>query len=268
MSRSFGVFRGAALGEVNVIEYFQGLPFLDDQFDSVRLLSAVAGVRRGHDLLSSGKAQDLTVYIEPSVAYGVCRRRFAAHSPIHDRALTLEEIAAIRRSTADILGRKPKWQSLFSVPIVIRGLMNLELVSLTNPTVPQHIFLGRVAFRDRYTLQEALVHELSHVWLGMLAEVRPLHASSDPGYFTLPSGTAGKTAAGVLLACLFAAAVIEYDRSIGMALGERAEYLHEYLIESLNLLVAGDRHLTPTGREVRDRLSRYAAESPERCWQA
>ena len=152
-------------------------------------------------------------------------------------ALTVSQLAEVKRGLAEIEQHVPAWKPLLSGPVIFMHLDTKGLYSLTNPVIPQCVFLGDEAFASLERLPETLVHELAHIWLGLINEIAPLVRLDDAELFTLPSGTSGKTALGVIFAAHFAAAAIVYYEASPTTKGtERLVYLRDYLSGCLQLL--------------------------------
>lgn len=110
-----------------------------------------------------------------------------------------------------------------------------NIFSLTNTSIPQVIFLGKGALSNEKYLKESIIHELAHIWLGMINEVSPLADSSCHEKFTLPSGTSGKSTLGTLLAAHFAGSALSYYKKSNSSYAPRITYLEEYLEGCLTL---------------------------------
>lgn len=240
-----------------------GLPFVDSTFDVARFLSAVAGRRAGRFGCTPSDPNSYAAMLEPVWIVNVLISRFAQSDvmPPHTELTTSErqwaELALHRvRTTSSRLA------TVFDLPIRVLRWKSPK-VSMTNPFIPQTIFLGEGALQSTFgIIEEVWVHEFAHVWLGMLCELSDLQKRDSMQVYTLPSGTGSKDARGVLFAAHFAAAVMGYlfDSAARMPLiGQRAERLHYlrwYLRQTLQIPIAAD--LTPMGCAVLERLRQFA----------
>ena len=155
---------------------------------------------------------------------------------------------------------RPDWGELLLLPVLYFGFEDTgeSVYSFTNPVIPQMIFLGREALDSPDDLEETIVHELSHVWMGLLNEVSPLVDPDDESLHVLPSGTKGKSTLGVLLAAHFAASAAGLHLPRASERSHRFEFLQEYLGACLPLL-DGHPALTDAGRSVWRRLGERSA---------
>ncbi|EPA96378.1 hypothetical protein D3C76_661440 [compost metagenome] len=157
----------------------------------------------------------------------------------------------------------PEWKNLLDIPIKIHKLLNQQ-VSLTNPLLPQQMFLGEAAFTTITDLEEFLVHELSHIWSSLIAEIYDFQLKNSSNNYVLPSGTGGKNPRGVLLACLFAVSAVNYYQRLltsgsVRARSERLVYLHQYFFKSLATLQASDE-LSEMGKLITSRLDAFSGD--------
>lgn len=214
-----------------------GLPFVHAMFNSTKLMTLVAVVRKNID----GSELPLTNYLQPDFATALYNRHvegapmFPPHLP-----LGKAELYMLAEAKSNLKALLPEWTSLLDLPVKIYKLTNQQ-VSLTNPVLPQQIFFGEAAFTTITDLEELLVHELSHVWSSLIAEIYDFQLKGSSNSYTLPSGTGGKNPRGVLLACLFAASAVNYHRGLLASGSERArpgrlDYLQHYFLKSLATL--------------------------------
>ncbi|OTP68679.1 TfuA-like protein [Caballeronia sordidicola] len=249
-----------------LIEEFGGLPFIDEEFKCNTFMSAVAGVRKA--LLRHEKIESLEDVIRPHVINEIIeKRKINFNRPPENRSLTSVESALVNDVVTSILERHPSWEGLFSIPIEYRRWLSPQL-SMTNPFIPQVIFLGEAAFCQSWgRLREIIIHECAHVWLAMLTEIKDFQTKDSPTSFILPSGTGNKDPRGILLAAHFATAVLSYirgEQALGRLAGrlrERQGYLLWYLKNTLELPIGP--YLSPTGTEVFIRLQRFVSEQGE-----
>ncbi|PSS57871.1 hypothetical protein [Pseudomonas sp. BBP2017] len=169
-------------------------------------------------------------------------------------------LAEAKRNLKTLL---PEWTELFELPINIHKLLTQQ-VSLTNPVLPQQMFLGEAAFTSMTDLEELLVHEMSHIWSSMIAEIYDFQLKGSSENYILPSGTGGKNPRGVLLACLFAISAVNYHQRL-LASGsvrarpERLGFLHQYFLKSLATLQASTE-LSEIGKLITSRLEVFSSE--------
>lgn len=232
-----------------------GLPFVHDAFNANALFTAVAAVRQYRHQEAGGTPRLLEAYVnDPSFAYQVSRAWMDPHGPIEAHSLLSTQQARFDRALAQVAEVCPEWSPLLGLPVTCGLLVSPAAISLTNPGIPQHAFFGPAAFSGSVDLADLVVHEWAHLWLAMGAELRPLHDSADPARFTLPSGSPGKHATGVLMAAHFAAASTRYHRRCG----DQA-FARERLAYLRGCLQTLDSHpLTPSGAEVFGELAAFA----------
>lgn len=240
-----------------------GLPFIDLSFDVERFLSAVAGTRAG---LLGGVPPGSDGYVswlEPQRAVNALTARIARSDfTPPNTELTAEEWQWAELALLRVKAGSKTLAALFELPIRVLRWKSAR-VSMTNPFIPQTIFLGDGALHSSFgILEEVWVHEFAHVWLGMMCEVSDMQKRDSLQAYTLPSGTGLKDARGVLLAAHFAGAVLTHliDSAERVPLiGRRAERLHYvrwYLRLSLQIPIAAD--LTPIGHAVFERLKQLS----------
>jgi len=239
-----------------------GLPFIDQSFDAMLFLSAVSGTRAGMLGGIPAGSRGYSALLEPKRIISALTTRLTERDffPPHT------ELTATDRRRVDLALRRVKASSrmlgtLFDLPVRLLRWKSGK-VSMTNPFIPQTIFLGEGAMQSTFgMLEEVIVHEFAHVWLGMLCEVLDLQKHGSKQVYILPSGTDSKDARGVLLATHFAGAVITYliDSAESVPLvGRRAERLHYlqwYLRHALQIPITSD--LTPMGWAVFERLRQF-----------
>lgn len=238
-----------------------GLPFVDEKFNSAKLLTIVAIVRKN----IAGSDLHLNNYVQPDFATQLYRTRVknSPKFPPH-RQLSDAENVMLQKAKVALKILLPEWKKLLDIPIKIHKLLTQQ-TSLTNPMLPQQIFLGEAAFKSPTNLEETLVHELSHVWSSLIAEIYDFQIKNCSDNYTLPSGTRGKDARGVLLACLFAASALNYHEKLLASGSERAKterivYLQSYFIKSLQTLVHSTE-LSEMGRLITHQLEIFAKKS-------
>jgi hypothetical protein len=226
-----------------------GMPMVDDAFNNPAIATLACAVRQRLD----GKRQPLAAYLQPEIArecYRNASKRPTAELTSVDPSSA--EMDAIRMACDDIVCTVPQWKMHFSLPLRWRKLVQ-DWSSSSNPLIPQHIFLGERGIRS-YRLREYIVHEVSHIWVGLIAEVAPLAERSDPVQ-VLPSGTAGKDIGQVIYALTFAATALRFYRAL-IAAGraaeedlERLRYLENYTCGCLQIVEPSGK-LTPSGTVV------------------
>jgi hypothetical protein len=241
-----------------------GLPFVDLTFDPALFLSAVAGRRAGlfRSYVSSGP-NGYAAMLEPAWIVDALTPFFANADFMPPHAeLTTSEKKWAEMALNRVRKNSGKLARLFDLPIRVLRWKSPR-VSITNPLIPQTIFLGEGALQSTFgVIEEVWIHEFAHVWLGMLCEVSDLQKPHSMQKHTLPSGTSSKDARGVLLAAHFAAAVMSYliDSSPQVPLiGRRAERLHYvqwYLRHALQIPITAD--LTPMGFSVLEKLREFS----------
>lgn len=188
-----------------------GLPMIDDAFKASAIATLACAVRQRLD----NKRQPLEAYLQPDLAHECYRtgsRRPVAQMESMDPSPG--DLVMVRLACADIVATVPQWRPHFSVPLHWRKLVT-DMASSSNPMIPQHIYLGERGIRS-HRLREYIVHEVSHVWVAMIAEVAPLAERSE-AINVLPSGTAGKDIGQVIYALTFAATAVRFYRALVQA---------------------------------------------------
>jgi hypothetical protein len=236
-----------------------GLPFVHPMFNSIKLLTIVAVLRKNIE----GGDLPLTTYLQPDFATTLYNRHVegAPAFPPHQELSNAEQIM-LAEAKSNLKALLPEWIGLLDLPVKIHKLLTQQ-VSLTNPVLPQQMFLGEAAFTSITDLEESLVHELSHIWSSLIAEIYDFQLKGSSNDYILPSGTGGKNPRGVLLACLFAVSAVNYHQRL-LASGslrarpERLDYLHQYFLKSLATLQAS-AELTEIGKLITSRLDAFSS---------
>jgi hypothetical protein len=248
--------------KLSIVNELNGIPMVDVEFNCQLLVSLIAHHRS--NISKNSVPPNKCIY--PEVAYEI----YAEHTELNTEVpqssdLRIEQHEKLLKAIETIKGIIPQWEIYFSLPVSYRLLNDpLQTVSLTNHCIPQTIFLGQKAFKTNEWLEEVIIHELSHVWLGIICELHHFHDISSDVKFTLPSGTGGKDARGVIFAGHFAATVLFYFRekekqqSGSSNSKERIDYLKKYLAGCIELLKQGV-FLDKTGSDLVNRLVIYEA---------
>lgn len=237
-----------------------GLPFVHPTFNSKKLLTLVAVVRKNIE----GGNLPLSLYLQPDFATNLYSGHVegAPAFPIHQALGNAEQIMLVEAKN-NLKALLPEWTKLLDLPVNIHKLLTQQ-VSLTNPVLPQQMFLGEAAFTSITDLEELLVHELSHIWSSLITEIYDFQFKESSNDYVLPSGTGGKNPRGVLLACLFAVSAVNYHQRL-LASGsmrarpERLDYLHQYFLESL-VTLQGSVELSEIGKLITSMLSAFSNE--------
>jgi hypothetical protein len=237
-----------------------GLPFVHSLFNSTKLLTLVAVVRRNIE----GGELPLTTYLQPDFATALYARHVEG-APVFPpyKALGNAEQIMLAEAKSNLKALLPEWTRLLDLPVNIHKLLTQQ-VSLTNPVLPQQMFLGEAAFTSMTDLEELLVHELSHIWSSLIAEIYDFQLKDSSNDYILPSGTGGKNPRGVLLACLFAVSAVNYHQRLLIsgsvrARPERLDYLHQYFLKSLATLQAS-AELSEIGKLITSKLEAFSSD--------
>lgn len=242
----------------SVVKVIKGLPFISTEFDANSLFTLTLLKRQSLDPTISLNLSD---YSETEIA----RQIYASNAvcrPPHFDFNNLDRTSAYQVSSAieDIKKKIPSWNLLLSLPVDFYYLTD-QRPSSTSALIPQTIFLGKNAFINDDVLKETLIHEFSHTWLNLIIEIKDLMNTGKPLQYTLPSGTSGKNARGVLYAAHFSASAISYyqhlQRRSKRVNVNRINYLCLYLDECLKLIKNGN-DLTSMGFYVLDELKQYS----------
>ncbi len=251
----------------NFVDEIGGLPFVDEGFQPRKLVTAVTCLRRNID---PGLYASLVDYLKPTNAFELYRKRAKSQpEPYPSIPLASSETLLVQSAIQNVNSLLPQWNDHFLVPIEYRKTLT-EHLSVTSTLIPQHILLGERAFVDPILLQETLVHEMSHVWCGFIAEIFDFQTKDCPNNYVLPSGTKSKNVRGVLLAALFAAAVITfyaklYARTTVATHQKRGQYFRSYLLSCLDM-VDGSPYATQMGREINGRLRNFVTRNNSYQW--
>ncbi|ASU38014.1 hypothetical protein hmeg3_06685 [Herbaspirillum sp. meg3] len=233
-----------------------GLPMIDEEVKTSALATLVCAVRQRLD----NKKQPLTAYLQPELARDCYRH--ASTQPVTELdsiPLNKADIDTIQRTCKDVISIVPKWQSIFSVPLCWRRLVD-DIFSSSNPLIPQHIYLGEGGISSP-RLAEYIVHEVSHTWVGMIAEITPLAERSEPIH-VLPSGTSGKEITQVIYALTFAVTAVRFYRAKIFAGcntvddGNRLTYLENYADGCLKIVEPSGK-LTSNGIFIAESCRRF-----------
>ncbi|WP_147432581.1 hypothetical protein [Pseudomonas sp. WPR_5_2] len=241
-----------------ILNEINGLPFVHSDFNSKKLLTFVAVVRKN----IYRENLHLTTYLQPDFATALYNRHVAGAPEFPpNQTLSNAERFMLAEAKANLKALLPEWEALLDIPVNIHKMLNQQ-VSLTNPVLPQQIFLGEAAFTSITDLEELLVHELSHIWSSLIAEIYDFQLKDSSNNYILPSGTGGKNPRGVLLACLFAVSALNYHQRL-LATGsvrarpERLDYLNQYFLRSLVTLKAS-AELSEIGKLITSRLDEFS----------
>jgi hypothetical protein len=245
------------VAENDLVRFIGGVPIIYPNFEESGLLSLVCANRRR---LSGETSAPLLQFLEPEKARNVFKgNRLDLQALPESGALTGEQIGALDQSIAGILTTRPDWRRYFSIPIAFERWVGGK-TGVSSPLEPQKILLGDSAFRSPEALTEAIVHEISHVWLGFLFEIADAQVVNASRVYTLPSGTRNKSARGVLFAAHFSAIACSFwlsDRiKRDSQIDQRIDYLRTYCAGCLSLLRDAPE-LTHVGCAVRDEIVEF-----------
>ncbi len=234
----------------------KGYPFLDPTFDQRAFISIVAMIRwtRG------GRAGTMDDYLRPDVAYTVYAPAHGFTEPFIQERLSASRLARVDEARDAIVAARPDWAALFQIGVEFGRTSHL--VSSMHPAYPQQVLLGDGAFDTEDRLRETLVHEMSHVWYGLMGEMAPFQLPGESPVHTLPSGTPGRDTRSVVTAAFFAACVLGYFRGVpahNEYVAVRRPYLRRYLRGCCDILAAAP-NLSDSGLAALDRLDAYARE--------
>ncbi|WP_200550527.1 hypothetical protein [Kosakonia sp. LAM2021] len=239
---------------IDIIAKSNGVPMISDKFDAQTLITLVAHYR--HTLLQC--FDNLSEYLDPErieVFYRERNQPLGLDYPEYGE-LSESEQQAVNNAISHILQIMPEWKLYFSIPINFKRLTaNENMVSLTNHNIPQIIFLGAKAFKSYTWLEEVIIHEMAHIWLGLICEIDSFHEHSEQSRYTLPSGTKDKDARGVIFASHFAACVLKYmtrkrvSKDFTQQDDERFAWLQNYFSGCMSQLV-NMNELKPAGKKI------------------
>lgn len=248
--------------KISIIDELKGIPMVDKEFNCQLLISLTAHHRSN---ISKNKlTPNRCIY--PAIAYKIYAENTNLNTDVPEsNELSIEHQEKLFEAFETIKTIMPQWKIYLSLPVSYRSLnAPSETVSLTNHCIPQTIYLGVNAFKNSEWLEEVIIHELAHIWLGMICELHHFHNISSDERFILPSGTKNKDARGVIFAGHFAAAVLKYfEEKEKLKLGsqnskDRISYLKNYLRGCINLLTQ-DVFLDKIGTDLVSRLRNYEA---------
>lgn len=245
--------------EDSLVRQMGGVPLIDDDVNLSGIATLACAVRR-----QLGRVLDanLREFLEPVRAYSCYQVAYPKLGPERpSEELAAEQAAAVQVACAEILAVAPEWRAAFAIPLRWRRVKE-DIASSTCPRVPQTIFFGARAFANRVLLQEHIVHELSHTWLGMIGEVSPLTHPSHANY-VLPSGTGNKEYWNLLFALSFAVTAIRFYTArhrAGRSEADepaRMQYLRSYSRGCIAQANAESEKLCAPGRDILKSCLRY-----------
>jgi hypothetical protein len=233
-----------------------GLPMIDDEVKISALATLACAVRQRLDK----RKHSLSAYLQPELARACYRHAstrpiIALDSVVLDRA----EMERIQRACKHVISIVPAWKAIFSLPLCWRCLV-IDMHSSSNPLIPQHIYLSKRSIGSS-RLAELIVHEVSHTWLGMIAEITPLAERGEPIH-VLPSGTSGKEITQVMYALTFAVTAVRFYRAKTFAGCDttedrrRLDYLKSYADGCLKI-VEPSENLTFDGISIAKSCRRF-----------
>jgi hypothetical protein len=240
---------------VPVLGDLHGIPFLDDEFASRRLLAVIAAARHGaairQGLGGSVLREQAEVWLAPARAYLVN----AGPTPMPAQPLRAARKQQIADALTALAVGLPAWAPLLSMPVRYARLYpDGGAISASSRDWPQHVLLADEAFVSDGELREQLLHELAHQWLYLIEDIWPL---DRPGAarLTLPSGTRGRAPAEVLGAAHVAAVLCRmYTTAGGPGAKARISALTAYGQGCLELAQAASTDLTEAGTTIAQRL--------------
>jgi hypothetical protein len=240
---------------VPVLSDLHGMPFLDDEFASRRLLAVIAAARHGaaarQGLADGLPRRQAEAWLFPARAYLVN----AGPTPMPAQPLRAVRKQQIIGLLAGLAAAMPAWAPLLSLPVRYARLHPDDgAISASSRDWPQHVLLADDAFASDAELREQLVHELAHQWLYLIEDIWPLDAPGT-AQLTLPSGTRGRAPAEVLGAAHVAAALTRMYATVGGPGTEsRISALTAYGNGCLDLAQAASADLTEAGTTIAQRL--------------
>lgn len=237
------------------LEDLRGLPFLDDDFASRRLLAMIAAARFGaaarQGLAVGVPRRQAEAWLAPARAYLVN----AGPTPMPAQPLRSAAKQRIAGVLATLAAEIPSWAPLLGLPVRYARLHpDRGAISASSRDWPQHVLLADDAFADDAELREQLVHELSHQWLYLIEDIWPLDRP-DAVRLTLPSGTRDRAPTEVLGAAHVAAALSRMYVTVGgPGASSRISDLTGYGRGCLELIRTASADLTEAGITIAQRL--------------
>jgi len=247
--------------EVSLVSQMGGVPLIDDNVNFSGIATLACAVRRR---LCQCDSDNLREFLDPVRAYACYQMAYSQLGLGPQRQsddLTAEQALAVQAACQEILALTPQWRPAFAIPLRWRRVSE-DIASSTNPRVPQTIFFGVRAFANPVLLQEHIVHELSHTWLGMIGEVSPLTYASHQNY-VLPSGTPNKEYWNLLFALSYAISAIRFYKArqrAGRTKADehaRVQYLRSYSRGCIAQARAEPEKLCPPGHDILESCRRY-----------
>lgn len=233
---------------------FGGIPFLDETFRPESLLAAIAVVRRTRLGCDSMSLQSMLSPDSAVLAAG----RGATPDQFGLRAtpLSQEQSAAVAMAQTRLAEAVPHWKPLTLLPVRIQRMQRGEAISASVDSIPQHFFLGDDAFASPAELREQVLHELSHNWLYLIAEIWPLYdrRSKQSARSALPSGTPDRSPAEVIGAAHVVVNILNLHQASPYVSPDRKEWLQTYLEGCTQIVDGLETVLTPTGIEIAERI--------------
>lgn len=226
---------------------------ISDGFQHERLLAFVSRAR-------SQRAQSIGIVgtpLTPQFAAQCYARIPFKGNAFETRLPTTAEIGRLQEAQEAILCMKPMWRPYFDIPLDWQVLVG-RFGSSSHPLIPQTICIGEKSIGSpQYldALSEYVIHELSHVWIGMMTEIFSVSRYTN-SEIQLPSGTRGKNLTQALFALTFAVTLLHYyterERNYLYASPHATERRCFYFQYSRSLLdtIVGRTELTVFGRAI------------------
>jgi hypothetical protein len=232
-------------------ELFGGVPFLDATFKPTTLLTVVAVVRR--ERLGAATAP-LNSMLTPDRGVEAGGGKTAEQFGLDVRSLTQKEADAVAGAKESLAAAAPHWGALVALPVRFQGMTRHGAISASVDSLPQHVFLSAEAFDSPSQLREQVLHELSHNWLYLIAELYRLYDRKSKVRSTLPSGTPDRSPAEVIGAAHVVANILILHATSPYLTPEREDLVRDYLDGCLRIIEGFKDVLTPTGLEIAERI--------------
>lgn len=193
---------------MNVIERINGVPMISNDFNAPVLMSLVAHYR--HTIFS--RFDDLADYLSAvkiiplyQQRNNLCNSECPEVNDLND-----QERQDVKNAIENLLLIMPEWICYFSIPVVFKkndGGDNIENLLIKN--IPQVVYLEAKAFKCAEALEEVIIREIAHVWLGLIDEIVDFQEEVQRNY-TLPSGKTCKDASEVIFSSHSAACLLKF----------------------------------------------------------
>ncbi|HDZ3712096.1 TPA: hypothetical protein RSW55_000070 [Vibrio vulnificus] len=223
-----------------------GIPFSGDDINVSLLLMAI--LKKRAKLSGEDETERL---LEPDYVSGFYPKIIGKEiKELNSRHLTQAEKKIMSDAIDYILDIIPEWYCFFySFDFCIKAGTGKEK-SYSHPQIPQTYVVNEkiIASGNIVKLSEMIIHEVSHVWFGLICELNDFQTLNSREDYVLPSGIKGRNPRGLILALYYAIPVAIFYRKIGN--NEQVEQLISYANGIISSYDVFSKELTDTGKDL------------------